>query len=95
MKKTFGVLAVGLLVSVSSWAGQNYEVKVSGMTCANCVRSVKAALAELPEVEPGSVVVNLKEKRASLKIKDGVQVPRDAIAKAIERIGYKVEAPAS
>jgi copper chaperone CopZ len=87
-------LALALVVAstLAAASGKNYDVKIDGMHCAACVKSVRAALAKLPDVEPGSVVVTLKTNNAVLAIKEGKEVPKDAIEKAIEKAGYSVTA---
>ena len=74
--------------------GGKVDIKIEGMHCESCVRSVREALAKLPNVEPGSVQVVLKENRATITVKEGKDVPRSEIEAAVKKAGYKVT-PAS
>ena len=69
---------------------RNVEVKIDGMHCASCVRSVKAALSKIPELDAASVVVTLKENRATVALKEGKDLPKEAIEAAIKKVGYTV-----
>ena len=93
MRKTILAFAVAcILTPLAALAtGKNYEVKISGMHCAGCVQAIKGALNKMPDVEPGTVKVTLKENRATLAVKDGAAVDKAAIQAAIEKFGdYKV-----
>ena len=62
--------------------------QVSGMHCAGCVGKVEAAVAELPGVV--RVAVSLEPGLARVEF-DGTRVSPDAIASAIEDLGYRAE----
>ncbi len=61
------------------------ELRVSGMTCAHCVRAVSAAVAAVPGVS--HVSVDLESGRVRL---EGTPDPADVRA-AIEAEGYQAE----
>ena len=62
---------------------------IEGMTCANCVGRVEAAIAALPGID--SVVVNLASERARVRFDPGQTSP-DLIAQAVQGAGYGVGA---
>jgi copper chaperone CopZ len=59
-------------------------ITVTGMTCQNCVRHVRAALSELPGVR--SVDVDLAHGTARLETE--AEIPRDRLEAALEEAGY-------
>ncbi len=61
------------------------ELKVEGMTCSGCVRSVTNALAKVPGV--ADVEVSLAHGLARVKF-DALVVDRDSIRKAVLDAGY-------
>ena len=81
------------LSPLSAWAdAKNYSVKIDGMTCAACVKSVTSALSKVPGIDAKSVSVVLKENKASLTVTEDKADSADQIKKAIESAGYKVVA---
>jgi len=65
---------------------EEFEIGVSGMTCANCAARVERALNELPGVlEAG---VNLATERASVRFAPAT-LSTDTVARAIESTGYE------
>jgi len=63
------------------------EMPITGMTCANCVGTVKRALNKVPGVLEAEV--NLATERARVKFPAGVVDQADLIA-AVEKAGYGV-----
>jgi copper chaperone len=63
-------------------------VKVNGMTCQGCVRSVKRVLEAVPGVQQADVSLEQSEARVSF---DPAQTGVDAFKTAINDAGY--EAP--
>jgi Cd2+/Zn2+-exporting ATPase/Cu+-exporting ATPase len=63
------------------------EVPVKGMDCAECVRHVQHAIADLPGVQ--SVDVYLSSEKAVVRL-DSTRVDVPAIRKAVESAGYSV-----
>lgn len=61
-----------------------YEIKVSGMTCGGCVRSVTTALKSLDS--NATVDVNLKSQLVTVESEKG----QDEIVSAIEEAGYTI-----
>ena len=66
------------------------ELPVRGMDCANCVRSVQQALAELPGVV--SAEVFLSAEKATVQF-DPLEVTQRDLRKAVEGAGYVVPEP--
>lgn len=64
----------------------NTLLKISGMTCQNCVRHVKEAIAEVSGVN--SVEVSLEN--ASAKISSDIDLDRDALKTAVQEAGYAI-----
>ena len=65
---------------------ERFEVEISGMTCASCVRRVELAIAAVPGVVKASV--NLATERASVEALAGSAV-RAAVDAAIVKAGYE------
>ena len=61
-------------------------LKVSGMSCGGCVKSVTNVLTALPGV--GKAEVTLQPGEAKVEF-DPAQVTRDAMAKAIDDAGFE------
>ena len=63
------------------------DIKISGMTCASCVKAVERAVKKLDGVE--SVQVNLATEKATISYEVG-KVKMYEIKNAIEKAGFKV-----
>jgi copper ion binding protein len=73
-------------VTISPDAVQTIQISVSGMTCEGCVRSVKAAVAQLPGVQ--DVEVTLRDSSAIVSF-DTTLVGFTQMQEAINDKGYK------
>ncbi len=60
-------------------------IRISGMTCASCVRRVEIGIKKIEGVS--DVVVNLSTEKATIKY-DGQKTDINVIIKAIEKLGY-------
>ena len=69
-------------------AAQTIELKISGMTCEGCARTVRNALKTVPGVVDAEV--SYQQGKALVKLTE-VQAIRQRLAKAVEEAGYKVE----
>jgi copper chaperone len=65
---------------------KDIELKILGMTCEHCVRTVKNALYSVEGVS--EVDVSLHEQRARVKAEDHVSF--ESLKSAVESWGYKV-----
>ncbi len=65
---------------------ENAELKVDGMTCGGCVRSVTKAIAKVPGV--ADVNVSLEDRTAHVTF-DPARVNRAAIRQAVIDAGYE------
>lgn len=65
----------------------NAVLKVTGLSCNHCVRSIEGAVNKLPGVE--SVKVSLADSQVTVEFKDG-QVSLENIKNTIEDQGYNV-----
>jgi copper chaperone len=63
-------------------------LKVTGMTCGNCVKTVETTLNELDGVE--KVKVDLENASAKVKYDETKQSP-DSLSKAVTESGYESE----
>jgi len=66
--------------------GQDYELRVEGMTCASCVARVERVVKKLPGVHEATV--NLATERASVRYQPGAVSPA-RIQAAIRDAGYR------
>ncbi len=66
-------------------AGREWQVGISGMTCASCVARVEKALKKVPGVEGASV--NLATESA--RVQGAAALTRDMLSAAIEKAGYQ------
>ena len=66
-------------------------LRVTGMTCGNCVKHVTQALRDVPGVT--AVDVALAEQRARVT-HDPARAPVPALVAAVEAAGYEATAPA-
>jgi Cu+-exporting ATPase len=64
------------------------QLRVTGMTCANCVANIEKALVELPGV--GKAVANLPLQSVSVEYQADL-TPLSEIKKTIQQLGYQVE----
>ena len=67
------------------------EIKISGMSCENCARHVREALAKLEGVQ--KVSINIEEGRALVEASRALDETK--IREAIEEEGYEVQAISS
>lgn len=63
-------------------------IKVSGMSCGGCVKSVSGALTALPGVAKAEVSLELAQAIVDF---DPAQVTRASLVKAIEDAGFDAE----
>jgi copper chaperone CopZ len=64
-------------------------IRVQGMTCDHCVKTVQQALMKVPGVQ--GVEVSLTEKQ--VKISSSTELPKMAWMQAIQDAGYEVLEP--
>ncbi len=65
---------------------QTTEVKVDGMTCSGCVKSVTRVLQAVPGVTAAEVSLETGKARVTF---DPAQVAVEALVAAIENAGYE------
>lgn len=63
------------------------NLKVEGMTCQHCVKSVKSSITALPGIK--NIDVSLSENKVTLEFDSG-KVSLEKIISAITEEGYKV-----
>ena len=68
---------------------ESLHLKVNGMTCANCARSVERKLASTPGVTKAEV--DLEHAAANVEYDVGLVKP-EALAEAVRSLGYEVAA---
>ncbi len=62
------------------------ELKVQGMTCQHCVRTVQNAVSSIEGVSK----VDVSLESGSVKVQSDRDIPIEDLKKAIEEWGYKV-----
>lgn len=77
-----------ILFDINSNLMRELTLKIKGMSCAMCVKSIESAVGSLDGVE--EIRVNLATESAFLKF-DPVKVSFDEIVRLIEDLGYRVE----
>ena len=70
--------------AVSSAGGRTLALRVEGMTCEHCVRSVRRALLETPGVSAAAVDLGRAEA-----IVTGADLDVEAMKRAVEELGYR------
>jgi copper chaperone CopZ len=70
-------------------AAQTLNLKVHGMTCGNCARTIERKLASTPGVTKASV--DLEATRATVEY-DAELVKPEVLANAVRELGYEVAA---
>lgn len=65
-----------------------YEGKVKGMVCAFCVYSVSKKIAQLPQIDPQTVNVDLKSKL--INFRSSSKVSFENLAKVFSDSGFKL-----
>jgi len=91
MRKLFVVLAsLGLTAALfaAEVKTQHLDLKVQGMSCAECSKKVSTALLKIDGVK--SADVSHTGKKAAVDF-DATKVSRKDLEAAIEKAGYKVE----
>lgn len=68
---------------------EKIELKVEGMTCGGCAKSIKNALATRPGI--GNTDADVPGKLVTVEF-DPAQIQRDGIVAAIEAAGFDVAA---
>lgn len=87
MKKL--ILSVLILTGASAFAaGKTLVVGVKGMHCASCATDLTKTFSAMPEV--AKCDVSLKEKKATLEIKEGMTLDKKVIGKTIEDAGFTI-----
>lgn len=67
---------------------ENLIIKVRGMSCQSCVRSLTAALTSLPGVQSAEVSLEAGEARVQC---DPAQTSRAALKEAVEDAGFDTD----
>lgn len=68
-------------------APNKVSFKISGMTCASCVRTIERGLTKLPGVDPKSVQVNLLTQSGTLSTRGGI-LDEQTLVNAVKQMGY-------
>ena len=65
------------------------QMTVSGLVCAFCAQGIEKKLRKFPATS--DVVVNLEHKLVAVGLKDGQDIPDEALRKAVTDAGYTVK----
>lgn len=88
MKKLFLALLLAGLPQPTLAAPQMVTVKVNGLVCDFCARSIEAMMKKRTDVS--SVHVDLGKGEVHLGLKDGAQLTDPELTRLITDSGYKV-----
>lgn len=81
------MLSVLILFGLQAFAvGKTIVAKVTGMHCKSCSDSLTKAIGAMPEVAKCNV--SLKEKQATIDLKEGKTLDKVALGKVIEEAGF-------
>jgi len=88
MKHTLIAILTLAVIHVSAYAAnkQQIEVDIKGMTCKFCAYGVQKKLNKLPNIEKAEV--NIDTKKATIVVKEGMQINLDEVKKAIKSSGF-------
>lgn len=65
------------------------QMTVNGLVCAFCAQGIEKKLRKFPATS--DVVVNLEHRLVAVGLKDGQDIPDDALRKALTDAGYTVK----
>ena len=89
MKKFGTTIVMALFLSVLAFAGgEKVQLKVTGMTCGGCAKSVTSAIEKVEGVS--STDVSFETSLATVEF-DGEQTNVNDIVKAIKKAGYEAD----
>lgn len=91
MKAAVSFVMMLLLGGVAPAKDVTAEIKVKGMSCGSCAATVKRALTKTRGVKSAEVSF---EKALAIVHYDDAQVTEHELRRAIEKAGFKAEAPA-
>ena len=74
--------------AVDAVDGRTVTVKVNGMVCDFCARSLTKVLKKKDAVE--DVAISLKDKTVTIVLKDGAAMSDDEIGEAVNSAGYNL-----
>ena len=84
------LVATLVFAPMMAFASSNLEVKIDGMTCDHCVKSITENLSKIKNVDKASIKVILKENMAKLSVAKADDATMEQIKKAVSAAGYKV-----
>ena len=83
------ILLAVVLASQAFAADNTVQVKINGLVCDFCARSMEKLFAKQDEV--ASIAVNLDTKLVAINLKDGKTIDDTIITQLITDAGYSVE----
>lgn len=66
------------------------QMTVNGLVCAFCAQGIEKKLRKFPATS--DVVVNLEHRLVAVALKEGQDIPNEALRKALTDAGYTVKA---
>ena len=87
MKKI--ILLLSVLLSISSFAGEEIKVGVKGMVCAFCAQGIEKKFKAQKEVE--SIDVSLQNKYVKIKFKEGQKLSNEKMTEILKDAGYETD----
>jgi len=83
-------IALLMLGFVSTGFAATIEMTVNGLVCAFCAQGIEKKLRKLPAT--ADVVVSLEHRLVAVALKDGQDIPDEALRQALTEAGYTVKA---
>lgn len=83
---TFSIFLVAITTTQAQF--QKAEIKIYGLTCSLCSRSVEMALKKVDFIE--SIDTDLETTLSTITFKDGATVYPEELAKAVDKSGFSV-----
>ena len=85
--KTPILISASLILALSNLTQAQAEVvTIKGMHCGGCAKSIEMTLCKLPELKECKVEMG----KATIAVKDGSNLNKDAVMKAVKEAGYEV-----
>jgi copper chaperone CopZ len=88
--KALGIAVLSLTLLVTSLVAGAKAVKmtVNGMVCAFCAQGIEKRLRSMNATQ--DVYVSLKDKTVAVALKEGQDIPDEALVKSMKEAGYDV-----
>ena len=89
MKRTMLLLAVLAFGAPLTSEATTIEMTVNGLVCAFCAQGIEKTLRKFPAT--ADVLVSLEHRLVAVGLKEGLDIPDDALRTALTNAGYTVK----